>query len=102
MLTALRRAGLAGKVKFVGFDAGENIVQGLERGELDATVLQDPVKMGYDAVRVMRDHLLGKPVEPRFEVPETLATTKNLAEPAIQALLHPEGDRMSPRRARGR
>ncbi len=54
-----------------------------------ATVLQDPVQMGYDAVRVMTEKLQGKPVPERIEVPETLVTTKNLNEPKIQALLFP-------------
>lgn len=91
MLTALERDtnGLAGKVKFVGFDSGDNLVRGLKSGHLQATVLQDPVQMGYDAVRVMVEKLQGKTVPARIEVPEALATTKNLNDPKIDALLHP-------------
>lgn len=89
MLTALRRAGLAGKVKFVGFDAGENIAAGLKSGEINGTVLQDPVTMGYDTVRVMRDRLLGKEPPERLETAEALATTENLDDPKIHELLYP-------------
>ncbi|MGD9645101.1 MAG: substrate-binding domain-containing protein [Pirellulales bacterium] len=89
MLTVLRRAGQAGKVKFVGFDAGENIAQGIEQGEIHGTVLQDPVGMGYDAVRAMREHLLGHTVEARIETKETLATPENCQQPEIRALLYP-------------
>lgn len=89
MLTALRRAGLAGKVKFVGFDAGENIAEGLKSGEINGTVLQDPVTMGYDTVRMMREHLLGRQVPERLETAEALATTENLDDPKIHALLYP-------------
>lgn len=92
MLTVLRRdpRGLAGKVKFVGFDSGDNIVDGLEKGDMHATVLQDPVQMGYDAVRAMVEYLRGELVEPRIETQEALATTENLDDPEIHALLHPE------------
>jgi ribose transport system substrate-binding protein len=89
MLNALRSAGLAGKVYFVGFDAGENIAKAVESGEISATVLQDPVKMGYETVRVMRQRLLGRPAPPRIEVPEALATTENCRDPEIRALLYP-------------
>jgi ribose transport system substrate-binding protein len=89
MLNALRRAGLAGKVKFVGFDAGQTIAKAIEAGELDATVLQDPVKMGYESVRVMRAFLRGEKPPQRIEVPEHLATTENCRQPEIRALLYP-------------
>jgi ribose transport system substrate-binding protein len=90
MLTVLRRANLAGKVKFIGFDAGENIAQGIQKGEVHGTILQDPVRMGYDAVRAMHDHLLGKKVDERIETQEALATPENCQEPAIRALLYPK------------
>jgi ribose transport system substrate-binding protein len=92
MLTALERdsRGLAGKVKFVGFDSSDNLARGLKEGHLMATVLQDPVQMGYDAVRVTAEKLAGKTVPEKIEVPETLATTSNLNDPKIQALLYPK------------
>jgi len=89
MLTALRRAGLAGKVKFVGFDAGENIAAGLKSGEINGTILQDPVTMGYDTVRAMRDKLQGSVPPTRLETAEALATTENLDDPKIHELLFP-------------
>lgn len=93
MLTALvsDRRELAGKVQFIGFDSGANIARGLEQGQMQATVLQDPVQMGYDTVRVMVEHLDGKEVDERIEVPEALATTENLDDPKIHSLLYPEG-----------
>jgi len=92
MLTVLERdiRDLAGKIKFVGFDAGQHIAEGLKSGTMHATVLQDPVQMGYDAVRVMYDHLRGEEVPQRLEVPETLATTDNVEDPRIHSLLYPE------------
>jgi len=46
-LLALREQGLAGKVRFVGFDANEQLVAGLKQGDIQGLVVQDPVKMGY-------------------------------------------------------
>jgi len=93
MLTALRRdpRGLAGKVKFVGFDASDNLVDGLKSGHLHGTILQDPVQIGYESVRVMRDHLLGKSDLPeRLETREHLARFDALDDPVTVQLLYPE------------
>ena len=45
MLGALRQANLNGKVKFVGFDASDKLVQGLASGDIDGLVLQNPINM---------------------------------------------------------
>jgi len=92
MLTVLRRdpRGLAGKVKLVGFDAGAKLIDGLEKGDLHATVLQDPFKMGYESVKLMRDKLQGREVPPRLETGELLATVDNCREPNVRKLLEPE------------
>jgi len=89
MLTALIRANLAGRVKLVGFDSGENIARGLREGNMQATILQDPVTMGYDAVRVMVEHLRGGDVPGIVETQEALATTENLDDAKIHSLLYP-------------
>ncbi len=91
MLTVLQRdsRGLAGKIKFVGFDSGDNIVAGLRSGDLHATILQDPVTMGYEAVRVMYDHLRGEDVPSELPIPEELATTDNLDEERIREVIDP-------------
>ena len=91
MLIALEgdQRGLAGKVKFVGFDSSDNLIHGLQKGHLDAVVLQDPMQMGHDAVLMAVKKLRGEKVVEQIDVPEALATTKNLSEPKIDALLHP-------------
>ncbi len=91
MLNALEhdRQGLAGKIKFVGFDSSDNLVRGLKEGHLNAVVLQDPVQMGYDAVRIMVEKLQGKSAPEKIEVPEALATTKNMNDEKYDKLLHP-------------
>ena len=90
MLRALQGAQLAGKVKFVGFDSSEKLAAALKAGELHGTVLQNPVKMGYLAVKTMVDHLQGRKVERRVDTGAAVATPENLEQPDIKALLYPE------------
>ncbi len=87
MLLALEGAHLAGQVKFVGFDGGDANVAGLRAGEIDALVLQNPKKIGYEGVRVMLDYLAKKPVEPVIDTGAALATKANLDSADTQALL---------------
>lgn len=92
MLTVLKRdpRNLTEKVKLIGFDAGPNIAEGLKEKTMHATVLQNPVLMGYDSVRVMYEHLQGKEVPKEEPVTEELATTENLDDPNIRSLLYPD------------
>ena len=90
MLLALRKAGLAGKIRNIGFDASDKLVQGLQQGHLDAVVLQDPLKMGYLAVKTMAQHLRKQPTEQRIDTGASLAMRDNLGTPAIQELIHPD------------
>ena len=87
MLSALRTAGLAGKAKFVGFDATAALIDALKNQEVNALVAQDPYHMGYEGVRVMVDHLHGKPVDQRIDTGVHLITLDNLKSPEIQELL---------------
>ena len=90
MLRALQDGGLAGKVKFVGFDSSEMLVAALCKGELHGLVLQDPIRMGYLAVKTLVAHLRGEPVPPRIDTGSTVATPANMDDPAIRALLEPD------------
>jgi ribose transport system substrate-binding protein len=89
MLRALQDAGLAGKVRYVGFDSSAKLIESLGKGELDGLVLQNPKKMGYLGVKTVIEHLQGKPVEKRIDTGASLATKENMHEPAIHELLEP-------------
>jgi ribose transport system substrate-binding protein len=90
MLEALEQLGLASKVKFVGFDPTSRMIDALAAGRMHGIVLQDPVQMGYQAVKTMVAHLEGKPVEKRIATGEYLATADNMHEPRMKQLLKPE------------
>ena len=90
LLLALRDAGLAGgRVKFVGFDAGQTLIAGLRSGDVQGLVLQDPFKMGYVGVETMVAVLRHRPVPAQVATSVGLATPENMNEPAEAALLHP-------------
>ena len=90
MLQALENERLAGKVRFVAFDSDPRIVKGLREKKIDGVVLQDPVNMGYLAVKTMVEHLDGKTVKKRVETGEALATQKNMNEKRMAKLLKPQ------------
>lgn len=89
MLRALQDAGLAGEVRFVGFDASDKMVQALREGHLDALVVQNPRKMGYLAVKSIVAHIRGETVEKRIDTGATLVTPENLSDPEVAALVAP-------------
>jgi ribose transport system substrate-binding protein len=90
MLLALQKLGLAGKIKLVGFDSSEKLVQGLAAGQLDGLVLQNPFNIGYLAVKTMVRHLRGEKVEERIDTGAQLVTRSNMNEPAVKELLQPD------------
>ena len=90
MLRALEEQGLAGKVKFVGFDAGPELVAALKAHKMHGIVLQDPVGMAELAVTTMAAHLRGEKIDVRIPTGETLATPDNMQQAEIKKLLEPE------------
>jgi len=90
MLRALQDSGLAGKVKYVGFDSSERLVKGLETGEIHGLVLQDPINIGYLGVKTMVKHLQGEKVDKRIDTGSRVATPENMNDPEIRKLLEPD------------
>ncbi len=89
-MRVLQDNGWAGKVHFVGFDASTNLIKGLQDGVLDGIVLQDPVKMGYLAVKTLVAHIKGQPVEKRIDTGVHVATRENMDQPGMRELVHPD------------
>lgn len=89
MLRALQDAGLAGKVKFVGFDASTKLVEALNAGQIDALMVQNPRKMGYEGVMAMAKHLKKAAVEKRIDTGAEVVTKANMSDPKIAELLAP-------------
>ena len=90
MLRVLQDNGWAGKVKFIGFDASDTLNKALADGHIDGLVLQDPVKMGYLAVKTLVAHIRGQPVEPRIDTGVRLVMRKDMNDPDVRELLAPD------------
>lgn len=90
MLRALQDSGLAGKVKYVGFDSSDRLVEALANGQIHGLVLQDPINMGYLGVKTMIAHLQGQKVERRIDTGSAVATPENMNDSDIKRLLEPD------------
>ncbi len=90
MLLALRKLGLAGKVKLVGFDASEKLVAGLREEHIHALVVQDPLNMGYLAVKTMVKLLRKEPVEAVIDTGARVVEKATMDQPDVKELLAPD------------
>ena len=90
MLLALRDAGLAGgKVKFVAFDSGDALNDGLAKGDVQGLVVQNPFRMGYLGVMTAVKVIKGEKVPAQVDTGVGLVTPENRTEPAMADLLNP-------------
>ena len=90
MLRALQDGGIAGSVVFLGFDSSPKLVEGLEKGEIQGLVLQNPFRMGYVGVTTMVSRLSGNAVERKIDTGVTMVTQENMNQPEIRELLRPD------------
>lgn len=90
MLLALREAGLAGKKKFIGFDASTALLDGLEKQEINGLVIQNPRQMGYLGLKAAVAAARNAPIKSGTVYTDaTMVTLENFRKPEIQALLFP-------------
>src|SRR6202140_4044770 len=82
--------GRAGKIKLVGFDWSPTLLEDLSSGLLDSLIIQDPFKMGYQAVMAAVKHLQGEAVTKVVDLEPRLIDRQNLNAPDVQAQLHPD------------
>jgi ribose transport system substrate-binding protein len=87
MLLALKRNNLAGSKKLVGFDTSPGLMEGLNKGEIQALVVQNPKKMGHEAVKGLVTKMKGETVPTVIDSGAAVITKENLDTPEIQALL---------------
>ena len=90
MLGALRQAGLNGKIKFVGFDASEKLVQALSKGDIDGLVLQNPINMAYLGVKSVVERINGGKLDSYVDTGVQVATPENMNTPQMKELHSPD------------
>ncbi len=88
-IQALKSRGLAGKVRLVTFDFSDAHVEALKDGTIDTMIVQDPYRMGYEAVRTLVDKLNGKTPPKRMDLKARIIVKSDLDKPDVKALLSP-------------
>ncbi len=79
-----------GQVHVVAFDSNEQLLADLKDRRLDALVLQDPFRMGYESVKAIGMKLKGEPPPARVDSGVYLVRNEDLEKPDVVALLHPD------------
>lgn len=87
---ALKSRNLAGRIRFVGFDWSEAMLEDLRAGVLDAIVVQDPFRMGFEAVKSLAEKIEGREPPKRLDLPARLVRAADLELPEVKALLAPD------------
>lgn len=86
---AIEELGLSKKIKVVGFDSSNVIIEALEKGIIEAILVQKPFNMGYLGVKVAVDLFYGKKVEQGTDTGYKLITADTLYDTENQKLLYP-------------
>lgn len=85
----IKALGLEGDVKLVTFDSTPEIIERLQEGTIQATLIQNPFSNGYLAVQHAVEALDGKKVPERVETPTKMIDLDNMLWPENQKQLFP-------------
>jgi ribose transport system substrate-binding protein len=88
-IQAIRSRGLSGRVKLVTFDSSESHIEALKDGTIDVMLVQDPARLGYEAVKSLALKLRGQTIAKRMELPVREIRKADLGKPDVRALLAP-------------
>lgn len=84
ILDSVEKAGKAGRVSIVCFDEEAETLGGIAKGEIAATVVQQPFEFGYQSVNMMAKLLAGDksavPANKRIIVPTKIIDRSSVAE----------------------
>ena len=86
---ALRSRQLAGKIRLITFDFSEEHVAALRDGTIDVMLVQDPYRIGYEAVKSLALKLGGQTPEHRLDLPARSIVRADLDKPEVRSLLSP-------------
>lgn len=86
---ALINRGMAGKVRFVAFDADPDEIRLLREGVIDVLVVQQPYEMGRMGVEFALRAMKGEQVPKVVHTPVVLVTRDNMDQPDIKKVLYP-------------
>lgn len=88
---AIVELGIPGKIKVIGFDSSDQLVEYLEGGVINGFVVQNPYNMGYLGVRNAVKVLEGESIGSVIDTGATFINKENLNDETVQKLLYPLG-----------
>jgi ribose transport system substrate-binding protein len=84
MLEALDRAGKLGQVKVIAFDEADETLDGIQKGTVHGTVVQNPYQYGYESIRVLKELASGNttviPADKFIDIPARQIRKDNVDE----------------------
>jgi ribose transport system substrate-binding protein len=89
---AIASRGLSGKVKLITFDTSDAHIDALKNGTIDAMLVQDARRIGFEAVQSLVEKLRGGAPARRIDLPARIVKRVDLDSPDVQALLKPAVD----------
>ncbi len=87
MMLALKQNGLTPKVKIIGFDTADKLIEGLQSGDIAALVAQNPTQMGYLSVKNLVEYIHGKSIPESIDSGAMLITRENLDHDDVRKFL---------------
>ncbi|MGC5324356.1 substrate-binding domain-containing protein [Brevibacillus sp. SYSU BS000544] len=85
----IEELGLNGKVKIVAFDNTPEVMEHVQEGGVQATIVQNPYNMGYLGVKYAVEAMHGETVPNRIDTHTQVITQENMFSPENQQLLFP-------------
>ena len=86
--TGVRESQREGKIKIVGFDTSDPIVEAIRSGIVSADIVQYPYRVGQLGLENMVNALDGKPIEREITTPFVVATPQNIDTPEVQQYIY--------------
>jgi ribose transport system substrate-binding protein len=93
LLNAMCSQGLNRKIRLMGFDSAEALLDAVDQGDVDGLIVQDPYRMGYLGVWTLVRHLEGDNVSAggkNLPTGEYLLTKSNLHDTKTRELFDPD------------
>jgi ribose transport system substrate-binding protein len=78
------------RINYVVFGSDDNLVKSVQDGTVAALVVQDPFRIGYEAIKIALAAAKGEQVPARIEIDADLVTKANLNSARSQELVHPK------------
>jgi ribose transport system substrate-binding protein len=87
---ALKSRSMGGKVKFVAFDSSDTMIEDIRSGIVHATVIQDPFRMGFEAVKSLTEKIAGRQPPRHLDLRARVIRAKDLGNADVKQLLSPD------------